>query len=139
MSATLCGNTSAAANIRLSVYPPEYMYIGTANDAGNTDSLGCDLPLEFSEPAQVVGEMPIGSFAGPAGRRQSWGEAKCATGNATGCCEDSTRVGPPEALCDRNYRHFPGQDFGIALQPVRFRNPGASALRIRRSSKPCGR
>ena len=32
--------------------------------------------------------------------------------NAPGCCEAPTRVGPPEAPCDGNYRHFPGQDFG---------------------------
>ena len=110
MSATLRGNASAAAHIRLSVYPPES--ISTTDDAGNVDSLGCDLPPKFSEPAHDVGEIKIGSFAGPASGRQSWGAAKCATGNAPGCCEDPTRVGPPEAPCDGNYRHFPGQDFG---------------------------
>ena len=110
MSATLRGADSAAAHLRLSIYPPES--ISTADDAGSADSLGCDLPPEFSEPAHDVGEIPIGSFTGPTGGRQSWGEVNCETGNAPGCCEDPSRVGPPEAPCDGNYRHFPGQDFG---------------------------
>ena len=73
---------------------------------------GCpNLPPTFSKSAHDTGEISIGSFAAPAGGRQSWGEAQCEAGDAE-CCADGTRVGPPEEPCGGSYRHFPGQSFG---------------------------
>ena len=107
-TATLRDNTDAT-HLRIAVYPPDS--ISTTDDAGSSGA-GCNLPSEFSEPAHDVGEIALGAFAGPSGGRRSWGDAKCGTGSEPGCCADPTRVGPREAPCDGNYRHFPDQDFG---------------------------
>eukprot|EP01051_Picozoa_sp_SAG22_P013312 SAG22_NODE_1476_length_4329_cov_2.702128_1_plen_560_part_00 len=110
--ASLHDAAGTGVHLRLAIYPPDS--ISTTDEFGTPgQSLGCDLPPVFTEPAHDVGEITLGAFVGPGAGRQSWGEAKCASGDdrASSCCVDPSRVGPPEAPCDGNYRHFPGQSF----------------------------
>eukprot|EP01051_Picozoa_sp_SAG22_P005321 SAG22_NODE_312_length_12614_cov_4.783540_9_plen_2027_part_00 len=113
---------SAATHIRLGIYPPDSI-------AANADCReaaaemaamfggggGCELPpllQRVDGPNPNVVDMKMGSFTGPAGGRPSWGDLKCdQDGAESRCCEDPTRVGPPEQPCGGTYRHYPGETF----------------------------
>ena len=109
-TAMLRNATGSATHLRFAIYPPES--ITTDEDAPAAGGSNCpNLPSTFDTPAHDTGEITLGSFAAPAGGRQSWGEAKCEAGDAD-CCADGTRVGPAQEPCSGSYRHFSGQDFG---------------------------
>eukprot|EP01050_Picozoa_sp_SAG11_P024269 SAG11_NODE_5117_length_1658_cov_7.623477_2_plen_211_part_00 len=108
------GGEVAAAHLRLAIYPPESISSAgdgeTAAGAGQGGG-GCELPHEFESTAHDVGELTVGTFVGAGVGRQSWGEQHCAAGIEQ-CCDDGSRVGPPETPCDGSYRHFAGRAFG---------------------------
>ena len=90
------------------------MFVGVGG-IGGVGGGGCELPKllqRVGEPDANVAEMKMGSFEGPAGGRPSWGAHQCQEEGADSrCCEDPSRVGPPEQPCGGTYRHFPGQTF----------------------------
>eukprot|EP01052_Picozoa_sp_SAG31_P027801 SAG31_NODE_2633_length_5345_cov_70.416317_2_plen_781_part_00 len=93
---------SAAAHLRLAIFPPEA--IGSASSTGAASESSCQLPpsVEGSRSNDVT-EMTFGTWGSPA-HGQTWGEQHR--------CADLTRVGPPESDgCDGEYRYFAGQAF----------------------------
>eukprot|EP01052_Picozoa_sp_SAG31_P026830 SAG31_NODE_2460_length_5658_cov_8.348084_2_plen_916_part_00 len=95
---------SAAAHLRLAIFPPEA--IGSASSTGAASGSSCRLPPAAQDSqSQDVTEMTFGTWGSPT-HGQTWGEQHR--------CEDLTRVGPPEsqpAGCGGQYRYFPGQSF----------------------------
>eukprot|EP01052_Picozoa_sp_SAG31_P030595 SAG31_NODE_3152_length_4614_cov_10.127132_4_plen_667_part_00 len=93
---------SAAAHLRLAIFPPEA--IGNASSTGAASGSSCQLPPSVEDlQLNDVTEMTFGTWGSPA-HGQTWGEQHR--------CADLTRVGPPEqGGCDGEYRYFAGQSF----------------------------
>eukprot|EP01050_Picozoa_sp_SAG11_P003868 SAG11_NODE_231_length_11932_cov_40.992817_4_plen_1147_part_00 len=93
---------SAAAHLRLAIFPPEA--IGSASSTGAASESSCELPPAAQGlQSKDVTEMTFGTWGSPV-HGQSWGDQHR--------CADLTRVGPPEqGGCDGQYRYFPGQSF----------------------------
>ena len=102
---------NSAVRLQLSVFPPESI----ASTDSDRPQACADLPDQFQEQQHDSGNLTLGTFEGPAAGRPSWGEFHCAQGDQT-CCEDPSRVGPPEARCDGTYRHYAGESFGDSAE-----------------------
>ena len=103
------GQSTSAVHLQLSIFPPDSI-ASTAD--GRPQAGDCaDIDVMFQEPEHNIGNLTLGSFAGPLDGRQSWGGYHCAQGDKN-CCDDPTRVGPPDARCDGTYRHYAGESFG---------------------------
>jgi hypothetical protein len=136
------GGSSDATHIRYAIYPPESITSGdsTATEAAAQlstmfgASSGCDVKLldgaAAAQPDAV--EMKLGTFKGPAAESQAWGDVHCSEGDQT-CCEEPEAVGPPEAPCDGNYRHYPGETFP-ATSEWEWTAPSTGAFLLRISA-----
>eukprot|EP01052_Picozoa_sp_SAG31_P028132 SAG31_NODE_2689_length_5243_cov_3.364697_1_plen_540_part_10 len=118
---------SAATHIRFAIFPPDSIAANAdggevaAEMAAMFDGHGssshedgdCELPnlMQQIHADPNVVDMKLGRFAAAAGGRLSWGASKCEQEADLQCCEDPTRVGPPEQLCGGSYRHYPGETF----------------------------
>ena len=104
---------NSAVRLQLSVFPPDSIASGESDRARGGDC--ADLPEQFLEEQHDSGNLTLGSFEGASDGRQSWGEFYCAQGDQ-GCCEEPSRVGPPEARCDGTYRHYAGESFADSAE-----------------------
>eukprot|EP01052_Picozoa_sp_SAG31_P021467 SAG31_NODE_1662_length_7590_cov_24.800828_4_plen_765_part_00 len=97
---------SAAAHLRLAIFPPEAIGSASNTGAGSVSESACELPPSSQAlQSKDVTEMTFGTWGSPA-HGQTWGEQHR--------CADLTRVGPPESDppgCDGEYRYFAGQSF----------------------------
>eukprot|EP01051_Picozoa_sp_SAG22_P000238 SAG22_NODE_5_length_41775_cov_111.520971_1_plen_1241_part_00 len=142
---------SDATHIGFAIFPPDSIASQAdgseatvdmaAMFGGGGDGGGCELPpllQRADDPNPNIVDLQMGSFSGPVGGRPSWGDLKCQEQQQVGaessrCCEEPTRVGPPEQPCGGTYRHFPGQTFD-AVQEWEWTAPSTGEFLLKVTS-----